>query len=121
MTATDRRCWQTKFGTGVPVITYGLGVRADFRASNVRSDFHGTSYQLDANGRSYLVRLPQIGNFNVYNSLAAIAGAYAMGVDVRAAVLALARCPAVPGRLEAGACASGSSGCLSITRIPTTR
>ncbi len=84
----------------VPVITYGVGARADFRASNMRADFQGTSYQLDANNRSYLVRLPQIGNFNVYNSLAAIAGASAMGVEVRNAVLALANAPAVPGRLE---------------------
>jgi UDP-N-acetylmuramoyl-L-alanyl-D-glutamate--2,6-diaminopimelate ligase len=84
-----------------PVITYGLGSRSDFRASNVRSDFHGTSYQLDAAGKSFLVRLPLIGQFNVYNSLAAIAGAYAMDVDVRASVLALANATAVPGRLEA--------------------
>lgn len=85
----------------VPVVTYGVGARADFRASNVRIDFNGTSYQLDAGGKSYLVRLPQIGQFNVYNSLAAIAGAHALGVDVRSAVLALATAPAVPGRLEA--------------------
>jgi UDP-N-acetylmuramoyl-L-alanyl-D-glutamate--2,6-diaminopimelate ligase len=88
-------------GKDIPVITYGVGVNADFRASNVRIDFHGTSYQLDAGGRSYLVRLPLIGQFNVYNSLAAIAAASVMGVDVRSGVLALANASAVPGRLEA--------------------
>ncbi len=90
-----------RFGKEVPVVTYGVGVHADFRASNVRIDFHGTSYQLDAGGRSYLVRLPLIGQFNVYNSLAALAAANAMGVDVRSGVLALANATAVPGRLEA--------------------
>src|SRR5262244_1764982 len=35
-----------------PVITYGLGLHADFRASNYRTEFAGTSYQLDARGRS---------------------------------------------------------------------
>jgi UDP-N-acetylmuramoyl-L-alanyl-D-glutamate--2,6-diaminopimelate ligase len=85
----------------LPVITYGMGQRAEFRASNVRTDFQGTSFQLDANGKSYLVRLPLIGNFNVYNALAAIAAASALGIDVRVAVLALATAPAVPGRLEA--------------------
>ena len=93
--------FSVRFGREVPVIGYGLGTKADFRASNVRMDFNGTSYQLDALGRSYLVRLPLIGQFNVYNSLAAIAGAHAMGVDVRSAVLALADGPPVPGRLEA--------------------
>jgi UDP-N-acetylmuramoyl-L-alanyl-D-glutamate--2,6-diaminopimelate ligase len=84
-----------------PVITYGLGVRADFRASEVKTDFSGASYQLDARGKSFLVRLPLIGRFNVYNSLAAIAAASAVGIEVRNAVVALASAPHVPGRLEA--------------------
>src|SRR6184192_949435 len=41
-----------------PVITYSLGVHADFRASNYHAEFAGTSYQLDARGKSYLVRVP---------------------------------------------------------------
>jgi UDP-N-acetylmuramoyl-L-alanyl-D-glutamate--2,6-diaminopimelate ligase len=90
-----------QYGKEIPIITYGVGVHADFRASNVRIDFNGTSYQLDAGGKSYLVRLPLIGQFNVYNSLAALAAAFVMGVDVRTGVLALANASAVPGRLEA--------------------
>jgi len=90
-----------KLGGDVPLVTYGLGVRADFRASNVKIDFRGTTYQLDAQGRTFLVRLPLIGRFNVYNSLAAIASAVSMGIDVRQAVLSLANAPFVPGRLEA--------------------
>jgi UDP-N-acetylmuramoyl-L-alanyl-D-glutamate--2,6-diaminopimelate ligase len=90
-----------RYSGDLPVITYGLGARADFRASNLRTDFNGTSYQLDANNRSYLVRLPLIGQFNVYNSLAAIAGAFVMGVDIRTSILALAHAQSVPGRLEA--------------------
>jgi UDP-N-acetylmuramoyl-L-alanyl-D-glutamate--2,6-diaminopimelate ligase len=45
--------------------------------------------------------LPLIGKFNVMNALAALAASYAMGVDLRSAVLALATAPSVPGRLEA--------------------
>src|SRR6266581_3683657 len=37
-----------RIGKKVAVITYGMGVRADFRASNYRVEFGGTSYQLDA-------------------------------------------------------------------------
>ncbi|HEX4083759.1 MAG TPA: UDP-N-acetylmuramoyl-L-alanyl-D-glutamate--2,6-diaminopimelate ligase [Chthoniobacteraceae bacterium] len=84
-----------------PVITYGLGARVDFRATDVKTDFSGTSYHLDAAGKSFLVRLPLIGRFNVYNSLAAIAAASAIGIEVRHAVVALASAPHVPGRLEA--------------------
>src|SRR6267378_465386 len=84
----------------VPVVTYGLGMHADFRASNCRTEFAGTSYQLDAHGRSYLVRVPLIGRFNVANSMAALAAATVMGVSLRSAILSLARSPQVPGRLE---------------------
>src|SRR6266567_8071765 len=84
----------------IPAVTYGLGLHADFRASNYRTEFAGTSYQLDARGRSYLVRVPLIGRFNVANSMAALAAATVMGVNLRAAILSLARSPQVPGRLE---------------------
>jgi UDP-N-acetylmuramoyl-L-alanyl-D-glutamate--2,6-diaminopimelate ligase len=84
----------------VPVVTYGSGVRADFRASNYHAGFGGSSYQLEARGRSYLVRLPLIGRFNVANSMAALAAANALGVNLRQAILALAKSPQVPGRLE---------------------
>ena len=84
----------------VSVITYGSGIRAHFRASNYRAGFAGSSYQLEARGRSYLVRLPLIGRFNVANSMAALAAATALGVNLRQAVLELAKSPQVPGRLE---------------------
>ncbi|MGH8094699.1 MAG: UDP-N-acetylmuramoyl-L-alanyl-D-glutamate--2,6-diaminopimelate ligase [Chthoniobacterales bacterium] len=85
----------------VPVVTYGMSARADFRASNYRAEFSGTSFQLDARGKIYLVRVPLIGRFNVLNALAALAAANSLGVNLREAVLALARSPQVPGRLEA--------------------
>jgi UDP-N-acetylmuramoyl-L-alanyl-D-glutamate--2,6-diaminopimelate ligase len=84
----------------VSVVTLGMGLQADFRASNYRMEFGGTSYQLDARGRSYLVRLPLIGRFNVANSVAALAAANALGVGLREAVISLGKSPQVPGRLE---------------------
>jgi UDP-N-acetylmuramoyl-L-alanyl-D-glutamate--2,6-diaminopimelate ligase len=84
----------------VPVIAYGQGLKADFRASNCRTDVQGSSFQLDAVGRSWLVRLPLSGMFNISNALGALAAAHALGVDVRTAVLALASAPPVPGRME---------------------
>ena len=85
----------------IPIITYGVGARADFRASNYHAEFAGTSYQLDARGKSYLVRVPLIGRFNVANSMAALAAASSMGISLRDAILSLGRSPQVPGRLEA--------------------
>ena len=90
----------TRLPKNIRLITYGVGNRAEFRASNFKTESAGTSYQLDAQDRSFLVRLPLIGRFNIYNSLAALAAASAMGVQLRAAVLALATAPAVPGRVQ---------------------
>ncbi len=89
-----------KIDKKISVVTFGMGVRADFRASNYRMEFGGTSYQLDARGKSYLVRLPLIGRFNVANSMAALAAANALGLNLREAVLSLGKSPQVPGRLE---------------------
>ena len=89
-----------KIDTKISVITFGMGVRADFRAANYRMEFGGTCYQLDARGKSYLVRLPLIGRFNVANSMAALAAANALGLNLREAVLSLGKSPQVPGRLE---------------------
>src|SRR5206468_11048575 len=46
------------------------------------------------------VRLPLIGRFNVTNSVAALAAANALGINLRNAVFSLAKSPQVPGRLE---------------------
>src|SRR5439155_1262337 len=89
-----------KIDKRVTVVTYGMGMRADFRASNYRVEFGGTSYQLDARGKSYLVRLPLIGRFNVANSVAALAAASALGIGLRQAVFSLGKSPQVPGCLE---------------------
>src|SRR5438477_9430567 len=89
-----------KIDKQVAVVTYGMGTRADFRASNYRAEFSGTSYQLDAHGKSYLVRLPLMGRFNVTNSVAALAAATALGINLRNAVFSLAKSSQVPGRLE---------------------
>jgi UDP-N-acetylmuramoyl-L-alanyl-D-glutamate--2,6-diaminopimelate ligase len=89
-----------KIDKRISIVTYGMGLNADFRASNYRMEFGGTSYQLDARGKSYLVRVPLIGRFNVANSIAALAAANTLGISLREAVLSLAKSPQVPGRLE---------------------
>src|SRR6266513_2055538 len=91
----------SKIDKKISVVTYGMGARADFRASNYRMEFGGTSFQLDAQGKCYLVRVPLIGRFNVANSLAALAAANALGLNLREAILSLSKTPQVPGRLQA--------------------
>jgi UDP-N-acetylmuramoyl-L-alanyl-D-glutamate--2,6-diaminopimelate ligase len=82
------------------VISYGFGANNDLRALNVRYDTLGTQFELNAKGRQYLVRMPLIGDFNVYNALGAVAAADAMGVNFREALNNLKTVPQVPGRME---------------------
>jgi UDP-N-acetylmuramoyl-L-alanyl-D-glutamate--2,6-diaminopimelate ligase len=82
------------------VVTYGFGANCDLRAVNVRYDMLGTQFELNAKGRQFLVRTPLIGDFNVYNVLAALGAADAMGTNFREAVNHLKTVPQVPGRLE---------------------
>lgn len=89
-----------ELGDMVTVVTYGMGAHCDFKVSRIRQNIRGTEFQLDNRGKTYLVRMPLIGRFNVYNAVAAIAGASVVGIKPRDAVKALAEAPQVPGRLE---------------------
>ena len=82
------------------IVKYGMGMTADFRATDMRTRVTGTQFTLEARGRTFLVRLPLIGRFNVYNALAAIASAWALGLNLREAIANLARAPQVPGRMQ---------------------
>lgn len=85
---------------GVKLVSFGFGVRCDYRATNFRPAFEGTTFQLDTAGRQILVRLPLIGRFNVANALGALAAVQAMGLNLREAINNLAEAPQVPGRME---------------------
>lgn len=81
--------------------TFGRSASADFRVSDIRADFNGTRFKMSFKGRQLLVQVPLIGAFNVYNSVAAVAAAYATGLNLREVVSRIAEAPQVPGRLEA--------------------
>ena len=82
------------------VRTFGTAKDADFRAEPKIISLKGSQYELVYGNKSYLVRTPLIGEFNVSNSLAALAGAVAAGVNIRDAITCLAQSPQVPGRME---------------------
>jgi UDP-N-acetylmuramoyl-L-alanyl-D-glutamate--2,6-diaminopimelate ligase len=75
---------------------------ATLRAHDVEFDATGTRFGLavegDAEVRAVRMRIP--GHFNVENALAALACARAVGLDLGAAVAALAEAEPVPGRME---------------------
>ena len=82
------------------VRTFGAAQDADYRLTPRIISLKGSQYELTYRHTSYLVRIPLIGSFNISNSLAALAGAAAAGVNLRDAISSIAHAPQVPGRLE---------------------
>ena len=84
----------------LPVLKFGMGVQADFRASAIRVSIQGTQFTLHARGREFLVRTPYIGRFNVFNVLGALAAAWSMDLNLREAITSVLRAPQIPGRMQ---------------------
>jgi UDP-N-acetylmuramyl-tripeptide synthetase len=86
--------------TQVPHLTYGVTQPADIRAQNVVSTFSGTRYTVATATTSFDIEMRLAGMFNVYNSLAAIATALAIGLSVEQIQEAMRAIPPVRGRFE---------------------
>ncbi|MFZ4765093.1 MAG: UDP-N-acetylmuramoyl-L-alanyl-D-glutamate--2,6-diaminopimelate ligase [Roseimicrobium sp.] len=82
------------------LITYGFTVPSHYRVTSPRYELTGTTFELEHKGRALLVRTPLIGQFNVYNAIAAIVASHAMGCNLRDSVRAMANAPQIPGRME---------------------
>ena len=82
------------------VIRFGFGLEADVRAIDFSQTPRGLKFKLEARGKSFLVRTPLIGRFNVYNILASLAAAQAVGIPMRESIASLSEAPQVPGRME---------------------
>ncbi|MBI2252719.1 MAG: UDP-N-acetylmuramoyl-L-alanyl-D-glutamate--2,6-diaminopimelate ligase [Armatimonadetes bacterium] len=80
--------------------TYGIKNQADFFACDIKFNFYGTQFKICHKRESRLVKLPLLGLFNVYNSLAASAAAFSLGIDLKNICLALEEASSVKGRFE---------------------
>jgi UDP-N-acetylmuramoyl-L-alanyl-D-glutamate--2,6-diaminopimelate ligase len=96
----DRRGEELARLTDVPIVTYGLGKDCDVRADPVQVTKTGVTARLITPTGEMDIRSPLIGGFNIYNILAAAAGALCLGVDLYAVALGIERLSGVPGRLE---------------------
>jgi UDP-N-acetylmuramoyl-L-alanyl-D-glutamate--2,6-diaminopimelate ligase len=89
------------------VFSCGLDVGAEICAHHVEASAGGLSFHVEAEGETRRVRLPLGGQFNVYNSLAAIGTARALGIGWEAVLEGLASATGVPGRFESVVAADG--------------
>ena len=84
----------------LPRVTYSIKSDADVKAFNVNVGKDGCAYTLNAFGQEALVTTKLAGEFNVYNTLAALSCALVLGVDIDTAVLAVKEVSGVSGRNE---------------------
>ncbi|WP_035053629.1 UDP-N-acetylmuramoyl-L-alanyl-D-glutamate--2,6-diaminopimelate ligase [Carnobacterium pleistocenium] len=86
--------------TAARVFSYGIDQPADFRATDLSITNKGTHFKLNFESRVYEVQLQLVGKFNVSNALAAIAGAYAAGLELSSVIKSIGEISGVRGRFE---------------------
>jgi UDP-N-acetylmuramoyl-L-alanyl-D-glutamate--2,6-diaminopimelate ligase len=82
------------------VMTYGMGDGADIRPTAFTADTRGVRGEGVTPYGKFRFDSNLLGRHNIYNLLAALGGAFAMGIDLETAVSGINRHIAVPGRLE---------------------
>jgi len=96
--------WADKFLSvipeGVKKYTYGIKNPADITAKNINFSLNGAEFTLATKDGEFSVNLHMNGMFSVYNVLAAITAAVAMGIDLTIALRALENVKGVAGRFE---------------------
>ncbi|MGI8622040.1 MAG: Mur ligase family protein, partial [Solirubrobacteraceae bacterium] len=81
-------------------VTFAIDTEADYRAVDLSSGYAGSAFTARTPEGPFDVRMPLPGRFNVFNALAALATARALGVELAAAVRGLEGAERVPGRFE---------------------
>lgn len=94
--------WKYFYGkTNVPKITYSLkNGEADVFVEEVDLDLNGSQMSISTPSGELEVKIKLIGEQNVYNALAAIAGSLALNFDLENIKFGLEKAEDIPGRLE---------------------
>ena len=80
--------------------TYGINNSADVKAENITFDNNGAKFVCDIQEKKYNVSLKMNGMFSVYNVLAALTAAMALGFNIENSIKTLEKINGVAGRFE---------------------
>jgi UDP-N-acetylmuramoyl-L-alanyl-D-glutamate--2,6-diaminopimelate ligase len=87
-------------GIGVPVIRYGLDPSCDITADQVTTSFEGLSCRLRTPKGGFFIHSKLIGNYNLYNILAAVAVGIGMDIPLETLKEGVEGLEGVSGRFE---------------------
>ncbi len=86
--------------TKARIYTYGLCQGADYCAKDLQFSFEGTCFSLVYKNKTFPIKTPFLGEFNVYNLLAAIATAHLSGISLAEIKEKIPTLAFPPGRME---------------------
>lgn len=86
--------------TAAQVITYGIKNKSDIMASNIEISGKGTRFDLVYDNTVIPVHLQLVGQFSVYNVLAAISASYVSNIPMKEIIEVVEQMKGVPGRFE---------------------
>ena len=84
----------------VKLYTYGITEKSDVMAKDITFASKGAEFTCVVAGKEYKVALSMNGMFSVYNILAALTTALAVGFDIEESIKVLEKIPGVAGRFE---------------------
>jgi len=84
----------------LPSILYGLNKTNDVSASDVKFDWNSTTFILNSPWYKGKVQVPLVGNFNLYNVLAAISWAGMDGLNINSVIESFKNVEQVTGRFQ---------------------
>lgn len=85
---------------GKKKITFGKNPLSEYRAEKITTSIEGTQFVLNHEGQRFEVKVPAIGEFQVYTALPAIICGNLLGVSMEEAIFALERYHLPPGRMN---------------------
>jgi len=96
----DRFSSELKERTKAKIYTYGVLNRCDIKAENIEWNLEGIKFGVKGKNLDFTVESKLSGFHNVYNLLAAVTVAVAMGIDTKIIREGLKDLRCIPGRLE---------------------
>ncbi len=81
-------------------VSFGLSDQADVRAGGIKAGMEGTHFDIVAGGDITHVDMKLLGEFSIYNALAAAAAAGCMGIEKENIKRGIERVGSVPGRFQ---------------------
>lgn len=81
-------------------ITFGKNSKADIFAKEIKGNFQGNHFKICYQGKVIPINLKLIGDFQIYNSLAAFGVGVLLGIPLEKIKLGLEKVKVIPGRFE---------------------